>query len=126
MRRSIAALITSFILSGCAAGAVPWNPQGHAGIAEAEVTFCESRDGSKDRYICSARVIDGKEREDVSLEVALPLKGTVRYRAAGVRAFDGQKAREAVETAISKDAKDAFPGIVDAVMNALTAGLGGV
>lgn len=121
----VAAMLAMLALTACAAGAIPGNPQGHAGIAEAEVAFCESKDPAKDRYVCSARVIDGKERENVELLVTLPLKGTVRYTAAGVKAFDGHKAREAVETAISSDMRQAFPGIVDAVTKALMTRFGG-
>lgn len=123
--RPIAAILASLALTACAAGAIPGNPQGHAGIAEAKVEFCGSKDPAKDRYLRSARVIDGKERENVELLVTLPLKGTVRYSATGVKAFDGHKAREAVESAISNDMRQAFPGVIDAVTKALVTKFGG-
>ena len=119
-----AAPVASLLLTACA-GAVPGSPQGHAGIARAKVEFCESANGNHDRYVCAAEVVDGKERESVRLKVDLPLKGTVEYEAAGVRAFDGQEARAAVEQAVSDDVRQAFPGLVDAVVKALTVKFGG-
>jgi hypothetical protein len=123
--KPVVTVLGAFTLSACVAGAIPGNPQGYAGIAKAEVAFCESRDPAKNRYVCSARVIDGKERENVELVVNLPLRGTVRYTAVGVKAFDGQRARAAVESAISSDIRQAFPGIVDTVTKALVATFGG-
>ncbi len=101
-------------LAACA-GAVPGNPQGYAGINEARAEFGE--DGKP-------RFIGGKESDRVALDVKLPDGTVVRYVASGLRAFDGQVARQAVETAVSADVRAVAPGIVDAIMKALMARFG--
>lgn len=104
-------------LAACA-GAVPGNPQSYAGINEARAEFGE--DG-KPRVI---RFIGGKESDRVALDVKLPNGTVVHYVASGLRAFDGQVARQAVETAVSADVRAVAPGIVDAIMKALMARFG--
>lgn len=107
---------TLALLSGCA-GAVPWNPQGYSGIniVEAEFTVAEGQSGPK-----RIRVVGGKEQEEVSFKASLPDGTAVAYSAMGVRAFDGQKIRAAVEQAVSDDVKAVAPGIVESVVKAVT------
>lgn len=113
----IAAL--ALTLSGCA-GAVPWNIQNNAGIntLEAEFVVAEGMSGPT-----SIRVVGGKEQDNISFSGSLPDGTQFEYAATGVRSFDAVRARAAVEQAISSDVKEAAPGIVDAVVNALAAGL---
>lgn len=105
-----------FMLSACA-GAFPGNPQGYAGINHGNVTFYE--DG-KPKEIT---VYGGKESGSVSLAGKLPDGTEFTYTASDNKAFAGQDIRGQVERAISEDVKNAFPGIVDTVVNALKAGL---
>ena len=106
----------ALVLSGCA-GAVPWNPQGYSGInmIEAEFVVAEGQSGPK-----SLRVVGGKEQETITFKATLPDGTAVDYTASGVRAFDGQKLRAAVEEAVSDDVKAVAPGIVDNVLKAIT------
>ena len=117
-----AILVLAVVLSGCA-GAVPWNDQTKAGLTVAEVEWCESAE-TADKYLCGARIVDGKEKKDVTLTIRLPNKAEVHYSAQGVKAFPAHKVRAAVEEAISADVKDSAPGIVDSLVESLVKVLG--
>ncbi len=118
-RRALAVPVLMLLggaLTACA-GAVPGNPQGYAGINRGVV---ELEQGVPTRV----EVIGGKEQGRVALEGETPDGLRFRYEASDVRAFDGQRARAAVEEAVSEDAKEAFPGIVDAILDSLIKALG--
>ena len=104
------------LLSGCA-GAVPWNPQGYSGINLVEVEFQVPEDKAGPK---SLRVVGGKEQEAISFKATLPDGTMAKYNASGVKAFDGQKLRAAVEEAVSDDVKAVAPDIVDTVIKAVT------
>lgn len=106
----------SLILSACA-GAVPWNPQGYSGINKGVIEF--GPDGKPKR----AEIIGGKEQTRLVLDADMQ-SGKFHYEAVGVRAFDGQKVRAAVEQAVSADVRAVAPGIVDSVMSAVMRALG--
>lgn len=110
----------SLALAACA-GAVPGNPQNYSGITDAHVEVGTVKDGEKP-YIKEVRFRDGKQKQSIELKVDLDENGkpTITYSAKGVEAFDGQKVRAAVEQAVSSDAKDAMPGIVDTIVKAVT------
>ncbi len=116
MKAFVATACAALALSACA-GAVPWNPQGYAGInlVEAEFEVPENAAGPT-----RLRILGGKEQESVAFKASLPDGTVVEYGAAGVGAFDGQRVRAAVEEAVSKDAREASPGIVDAIMKAVS------
>jgi len=107
----------ALILFLAACGAIPGNEQVNAGITHATVKVCQKKDGGV--FVCAAEIIDGKEKQNVSLVIKNPVGWQVEYSANGVRAFEGQKIRGAVEDAISDDLKAAAPGIVDSVMGAI-------
>ncbi len=117
-------ILLGVVLSACA-GAVPWNPQGSAGMTEFEVRWCESKDGAKDSYICGAEFRDGKEKKFVELDIKTPQGLEVRYQAKDVLAFRAHEVRAAVERAVSNDVKEAAPGIVDGIVNAIVGVLRG-
>jgi hypothetical protein len=56
----------------------------------------------------------------VSFKATLPDGTVVDYSASGVKAFDGQKLRAAVEDAVSDDVRAVAPGIVESVVKAVT------
>lgn len=116
MKPLIPAVFMAATLTACA-GAVPGNPQGYAGINHGNVTFHE--DG-KPKEIT---VYGGKENSTVSLTGKLPNGTEFAYSATDNKAFDGQRIRGAVERSVSQDVRDAFPGIVDSIVDALTGGL---
>jgi len=113
------AVIALTALSGC--GAIPGNTQVNAGITHATVEVCEA-EGTI--YVCEAEIIDGKDKQAVSLNIENPSGWKVSYSASGVQAVDAIKVRGAVEQSISSDLKDASPVIVskitDAVVKALS------
>lgn len=112
IRNAILALAAALLLAGCA-GAVPWNPQGHAGINEGEFAY------NPETGEITGHVIGGKEQDTVALNVETPDGLKVSYSASGVLAFDGQTVRGAVEQAVSEDVKEAAPGIVDSIVDAV-------
>lgn len=115
-----AAAVTILPLFAAACGALPWNPQGSAGLTRAEVKWCESEKDGADRYLCAAEIIDGKEKSDVKLTVKLPGGTEVDYQAKDVKAFRAHEVRSAVEEAVSEDVKSVAPGIVDSIVKAIT------
>jgi len=104
------------LLAGCA-GAVPWNPQGYAGINQAEITStCE---GSESWCPESVTLTGGKEQGEVSVSFTTPNGTSVKYTASEVQAFDGQTVRAQVEQQISEDVREASPEIVNRITNAI-------
>ncbi len=63
---------------------------------------------------------DGKEKQNVSLEIELPNGVKLSYSADGVKAFKAHEVRAAVEQAISEDVREVVPNIVDIIVDALT------
>ncbi|WP_334128263.1 hypothetical protein [Sneathiella sp.] len=108
-----AALLAALMLSACA-GVTANNPQGFAGINKAEISF--NPDGSP----AHALILGGKEQEEILLTVETPAGLKVDYAATGIKSFDGQMIRAAVEQAVSADVREAIPGIVDGLTSALT------
>lgn len=111
MRAFIAALF-AITLVGCA-GAVPWSPQGYAGINHAEFTY------PTEQGEIEGVVYGGKENDSVAITIKHPSGIEVTYSASGSKAFEGQSIRGAVEEAVSADAKEAMPGIVDTITDAI-------
>lgn len=109
------------LLVGACAGAVPGNPQNYAGITDAHVEVGTVKAEEKP-YIKDVRFRDGKQKQSVEIKISLDEEGkpTISYTAKGIEAFDGQKVRAAVEQAVSADAKEAMPGIVDTIVKAVT------
>lgn len=119
MKRTFLITLVCLGVSACA-GAVPGNPQGYAGInhMSVEMQIPEGERGPK-----HVEIWGGKEQEAISFEIETQDGRKATYSASGVKAFDGQKARALVEEAVSSDVKEAFPGIVDSIVNALTKGM---
>lgn len=117
---AFAAIALVSMVAAC--GAIPGNTQVNAGITHATVEVCASDTGQA--YVCDAEIIDGKDKQAVSLKVTNGSGWNVEYTASGVQAVDAIKVRGAVEQSISSDLKDASPVIVskitDAVVKALT------
>lgn len=108
----IFATLAALALSACA-GAVPWNDQSCAGITTVDVKWSEQ--GAIERV----QVCQGKEGESFDVDVDMTKK-TASWHGKGVRAFDGQRVRAAVEEAVSEDVKSAAPGIVETIVKAVT------
>lgn len=112
MKRSslgVAALPIIFVLAGCT--------QNKAGIAKADLEWCPTNSGL---VLCKVNITDGKERDDVELEFTKKDGTKITYTAKGIRAFEGQALRAAVDKAISADIKAIAPGIVGSVVKAVT------
>lgn len=116
---AIVAIAALPLLAGC--GAIPGNAQVNAGITHATVEVCENN-GSV--YVCDAEIIDGKDKQAVSLNIENPAGWRVSYSASGVQAVDAIKVRGAVEQSISSDLKEAAPTIVTKITDAVIKALG--
>jgi hypothetical protein len=119
LKKAVMALsigLSLLAVAGC--GAIPGNPQGYAGITKATVDF-------EDGKLVRAIIWDGKEKQDVALDVDLNA-GTAHYSASGSQAFQGQALRAQVESAVAEKLADAAPevvaSVVDAVMEAVSGG----
>lgn len=119
MKKFVIPALALLSLTACA-GSFPapyeadYNPQAYAGITHVDAKWKENGEGLE-----RIQVFQGKEGE--SFDVTADLKnGTVTWSGKNVKAFDGQALRAAVEQAVSADVKEAFPGIVDAIVKAVT------
>lgn len=121
MRTLITAALAAFILSACA-GAVPWNPQGNAGIETFEMGFRKGQGEfqAEPKYV---RFVSGKESSTSQIYIEIYDKGLITIDATGTAAFEGQRIRGQVETEVSEDAANIAPGIVDSAIDAVTGGL---
>lgn len=97
-------VIAALLLGACT--------QNSAGLTEAEVTWC-------DGHLCSARIIDGKEKASVTLKVRFPDGSGVEYGAADVKAFRAFEVRAAVESALIEATGAAVPAVVSTVTRAV-------
>jgi len=113
---TIAALLFA---AGCSV--MPGN-QINAGITEADVEVCQANDGKP--YVCKAHIVDGKEKQSVTLSVKFPDGPEVGYAAGGVRAFEAHRIRGAVERAVAAQLGEAAPAVVDAITKAVLGAAG--
>lgn len=122
----IVAFILAVLLGGCA-GAVPWNKQNYAGITSWDFNYCKvdvkaDADGSyslsEDEKICGVEVIDGKERGSVQLDFILPDGTIMNYLANDEVAFEGQRIRAEVETAVADALAATLPALVETAIKA--------
>ena len=116
-------VLVAFVLSACA-GAVPWNPQGYAGITKWKVVpSAECLKAAKtDKTLCyELLVMDGKEKQDVTFDISRKPDGTflVKYDAKGVKAFTGQQIRAEVEIQVAKTLEAILPGMVESLVKAI-------
>jgi len=120
-------LALGVFIAGCA-GAVPWNPQGYAGITKWKVTPNAKclKEAKTDKTLCyELLVMDGKEKQDVTFEITRSPDGTflVKYDAKGVKAFTGQEIRAEVEIQVSKTLETILPGMVESLVDAIIKGI---
>ncbi len=113
--------LAALFLAGCAGTLPGVSQQGVAGITDVRLEWCESASAEAPKYLCGVRWRDGKEKQNVSLEIELPNNGgKLSYSADGVKAFKAHEVRAAVEQAISEDVREVVPNIVDIIVDALT------
>ncbi len=112
-------MLTASLLSACA-GTIPGvSQQSVAGITDVRLEWCEPAAPDAPKYLCGVRWKDGKEKQNVSLEIELPTGVKLSYSADGVKAFKAHEVRAAVERAISEDVRKVVPNIVDIIVDAL-------
>lgn len=111
-------ILTTIVLSGCA-GAVPWNKQNYAGINEVSFSWCKANDG-KTYMPCNVKITNGKENGGIKFSFEMPDGTILNFSADDVRAFEGQSIRANVEKAIAEQLGDVAPGVVDAIIKAVT------
>lgn len=114
--RTLALGLAGLLLAACA-GAIPFNPQGHAGVTTVE----------SDGAACVPPLYyrSGKEAERISVTFECKPDGTVSatIEAGGVKAFLGQAERAEVEKDVAAILGDVAPDIVAAVIDAVLEGL---
>lgn len=106
-----ALFLTSLALVGCAGSLPGKSKQGHAGITDWAVEF-----NDETGKIESVRIIDGKEKADVSFKVDMEAR-VAEYEAKDVDAFEGQDKRAQVEKVLAEKYGEAAPGILDAILS---------
>lgn len=112
--------LAALFLAGCA-GTIPGvSQQGVAGITDVRLEWCESASAEAPKYLCGLRWRDGKEKQNVSLDIELPTGVKLTYTADGVKAFKAHEVHAAVEQAISEEVRGVVPNIVDIIVDALT------
>ncbi len=116
---AVAAAVSLTMVTAC--GAIPGNTQVNAGITHAVVEVCATDNGKP--YVCEAEIIDGKDKQAVALKVTNGSGWNVEYTASGVTGVDAIRLRAAVEQSISSDLKDATPGIVSSITDAVVKAL---
>ena len=123
MLRLAGVFLLSIVLTGCASN--PWNAQNYAGITHVQVQFQPILDEAgriTGHYVSEIKWWDGKEKQDLNLQADVP-KGTIEYRAGGVRAFEAFKSRAEAEKAIAdafaKFGSESIKGITETVIKAL-------
>lgn len=119
MLRIVMISLLVLLLSGCA-GAVPWNKQNYAGITSWDFKYCkiDISDATEDEKICGVKVIDGKERGSVQLDFVLSDGTIMNYLANDEAAFEGQRIRAEVETAIANAIAETLPALLETAMKA--------
>jgi hypothetical protein len=119
--KTLAAILLLVALSGC--GALPWNPQGYAGVTHVELQGCDDEEGIDGQLYCDIIIYDGKEKTDLDVVVKRSPDGTIEanYRARNVEAFGGQAIRGEVEQAITGAVQAALPEITRAVIDGINA-----
>jgi len=104
---------------GCA-GAVPWNKQNYAGIEFWEVDY-EQNDGGQFQ-ISNVTYINGKEAGSSEIKIALADGTILNFAGDDILAFEGQEIRANVERAVAEQLGEVAPGVVDAIIAAITGG----
>jgi hypothetical protein len=117
--RSIFLALLLIGLAGCAA--VPWGPQQNAGLTNVKLDGCGAEEGIDGQMFCGIRVVDGKEKSNVSVRVSKGADGTftASYEAKDVQAFGGQAIRAEVEAAVAAALTAALPEIAKVMAGAL-------
>ncbi len=117
--RSLALVFAALLILGACAGAMPWNPQGNAGLTKTIIDVGLAKQGETP-YIERVEFVDGKEKDGITISVKfVDGKPQVEYSAKGVKAFKAHELRAAVEMAVSADVKEAFPKVVNDIVDAL-------
>lgn len=101
------------LLSSCA-GAVPWNPQGYAGITHVDVQWKEDSP-----ELARVRVWHGKEGT-FNITARLPDGSEVIWEGLDVKAFEAFKSRAEVESYVAEKFADAAPDIRAGLVDALS------
>lgn len=101
-------------LSGCA-GALPWNDQNAAGMEKWSVTY-------KDGAINKVQYINGKEAGASDIVIQLADGTVLNFTGSDIKAFQGQELRASVEKAIAEQLGSVSPGVIDAILKAISGG----
>lgn len=111
----IAAAASMLLLTGC--GAMGMNKQQYAGINTVELQTgggCSSEDRFN-QDTCRIKMIDGKEKTNVTVEVILADGTTYKYSAGDEKAFEGQAQRADVDKAVVKEAGGLVKQVIETV-----------
>jgi len=113
----IIGIIALLFISAC--GSVPWNKQQYAGLNSVHFSWCKAEEGST--YLpCKVRIIDGKEQGSIDFKFQMPDGTILNFTADNVKAFEGQALRAEVEKAVAEQIGEVSPGLVDAILSAVT------
>lgn len=119
-----AVLAAALMLPACAGGWIG-GPQQHAGIETLRVKYelATLADGSESPYIKDVYYRSGKETNMAQLVFELPDGTKLNFDTDLAKAFEGQALRAEVERVVAEQVGDVAPGVVDAIIKALTGGI---
>ena len=113
-------LLIAFLSLGLTAcGAVPWNDQENAGLTDMHI-YWGYDEANQIVYPSEIRVTDGKEAGEIDLKFQMQDGTVLNFNGTEIRAFEGQALRAEVERVIAEQVGDVAPGVVDAIIGAIT------
>lgn len=115
-------LVTLISLSLSACGAMGMNKQQYAGLEVWKVTGNQTTDGTW--QVTDVEYTNGKELNTSNIAISLNNGETIlNFDGSGIKAFDGQELRAAVDKVVAEQVGNNVPGLTDAIIKVLTGGV---
>jgi len=118
--KNILMVVAMSSLLGACAGGLPWGPQQEAGIETLRIEYGKQDNGKL--VIDKVFYRSGKETQKAALVFELPDGTKLNFDTEDARAFEGQALRARVEEVVLEQVGNVAPGVVDAIVGALTNG----
>lgn len=114
--------IICLLFSITACGALGMNKQQYAGLEVWKVTGNQTREGTW--QVTDVEYTNGKELNTSNIAISLNNGETIlNFDGSGIKAFDGQELRAAVDKVVAEQVGNNVPGLTDAIIKVLTGGV---